>query len=168
MNCFWRGSVHALAALASFANAKDPLRSLADKIHDVTATPVESSANGETSAGVETGARVKTLGAYGKCDLRYYGEKGVGPPHTHIFQYDLQLHQDPYAFDAKVSLKNHGDKKATKHVKVKFYASLDKKHVKVKFYASLDQNFGPHDLAHGFLGEASTKHLGLTTRLTAS
>uniref|UniRef100_A0A7S3Z5P5 Uncharacterized protein n=1 Tax=Lotharella globosa TaxID=91324 RepID=A0A7S3Z5P5_9EUKA len=151
-----------LAALGFFANAKDPLRHLADKIQDATATPEESSAPVEASASVET------LGYHGKCDLRYYGEKGVGPLHTHIFQYDLQLHQDPYAFDAKVSLKNHGDKKATKHVKVKFYASLDKKHVKVKFYASLDQNFGPHDLAHGFLGEASTKHLGLTTRLTAS
>jgi len=44
-----------LAALASFANAKDPLRNLADKIHDVTAKPVESSAyNVETSAGVRT------------------------------------------------------------------------------------------------------------------
>jgi len=122
-----------LAALASFANAKDPLRHLADKIHDATPTPVESSAPVEASASVET------LGYHGKCDLRYYGEKGVGPLHTHIFQYDLHLGQDPYAFDAKVSLKNQGNKKANL--------------VEVKFYASLDKNFGPHDRANGFLGK---------------
>uniref|UniRef100_A0A7S3Z5I6 Uncharacterized protein n=1 Tax=Lotharella globosa TaxID=91324 RepID=A0A7S3Z5I6_9EUKA len=124
-----------LAALGFFANAKDPLRHLADKIQDATATPEESSAPVEASASVET------LGYHGKCDLRYYGEKGVGPLHTHIFQHDLHLDQDPHAFDAQVSLKNHGDKKANL--------------VKVQFYASLDKHFGPHDRANGFLGQVA-------------
>uniref|UniRef100_A0A7S3Z5J5 Uncharacterized protein n=1 Tax=Lotharella globosa TaxID=91324 RepID=A0A7S3Z5J5_9EUKA len=87
-----------------------------------------------------------------KCELVAYGEKGLAKVHDeHNFQYSLSLKaHDP--FTAKVTLSNHGCKKA-EHVKVKFYASLDKNfgphdNVKVKFYASLDQH-----LAHGFLGE---------------